>query len=912
MKKLHYSLFMLLLVWSLHGVTERLSVASDGSQGSLKSENFQIMGLMSEDGRFVVFSSDADNLVPDDTNGVTDVFMRDRLTGTTSRISVSSVGQQANAWSGHACISADGMVIAFCSAADNLVAGDINGRFDVFVHHRVSGQTERVSLSSSGNEGNDGSYDPSLSHDGRYVAFLSLASNLVDDDLNGEVDAFWHDCQTGITQRASVADDGSEGNQFTSNGMISYDGNLVVFRSLSDNLVPGDSNTAWDVFVRDIGAGQTYRVSVASDGTQHTDTLNNNGCLMGTISKDNRYAVFSIKPDGLVAGDVNGYGDVYLHDRSTGQTSLVSVATDGSQGNGESKVLNISYDGRFILFSSKATNFSAQDGNPDSDLYVRDRIQGTTELVSLSHGTSAGGEAQLVKANMGASWGHVDSAGEVAFFSDSDNLIADDSNGVSDLFINDRLALVETEPVSGIDIEWAESGGEVLLDFGHAVSARGVVWAVHNAPTLADHFSTDGSGTGGFSSHVSGLVQTTTYFLRAYATNDFGVAYGPLVRFTTLDGRPDVLTRPVAEVSSSAALLRGEIVSEGGMNLTGRGLCWSSSPNPTIMDSHQYVSGILGRYEHRLEGLSPSQTWYVRAFAENSYGLAYGDTVSFTTRNGGPIVRSLAVTDVECHGAWASGEIVDAGSAEVIRRGFCLSLSALPTLADRVVTIKASARLFEGEIANLSPGRQYFLRAYATNRYGTAYGEDIVFTTPAETTEYTVRFNVMTGGSLNGPTLQTVPRGGSCLGVKAEPGEGFFFLEWQESVNGQRRADNPLLVSNVVSDMNWTARLGGILLKLDTLVDRAWVLKRAFPRVICSLSGYNGERPLLCQLWRVREGDSQALLLREENGASLAGREWVYIDDQALLGHRYRYWLRVVDSSGNILGSSAAAELLLQ
>src|SRR5947209_1614213 len=262
----------LLLLTALGGrsagaqTTVRVSVASDGTEGN----DVSLGSALSADGRFVAFDSAATDLVAGDTNGVSDVFVHDRQTGTTERVSVASDGAQGNGSSGLVtfafppALSADGRFVAFVSFATNLVASDTNGATDVFVHDRQTGTTERVSVASDGTEGNAASAGATLSADGRFVAFHSAATNLVAGDTNGTNDVFVHDRQTGTTERVSV-------NGFSAGPALSADGRFVAFHSTATNLVAGDTNGATDVFVHDRQTGTTERVSVASDGTQGND-----------------------------------------------------------------------------------------------------------------------------------------------------------------------------------------------------------------------------------------------------------------------------------------------------------------------------------------------------------------------------------------------------------------------------------------------------------------------------------------------------------------------------------------------------------------------------------------------------------------------------------------------------------------
>jgi len=222
----------------------------------------------------VAFRSGATNLVGGDTNAANDIFVHDRATGATTRVSVDSAGVEANGYSNTLSISADGRHVAFQSNASNLVASDTNARPDIFVHDRSTGVTERVSVDSAGVEAGSNSYNPSISADGRYVAFTSWASNLVASDTNGTYDVFVHDRTTGATTRASVDETGLvEGNGWSKNPSISADGRFVAFGSLSSNLVTRDLNRTDDIFVHDRD-GQLCRGRVPTImGTNGADNI---------------------------------------------------------------------------------------------------------------------------------------------------------------------------------------------------------------------------------------------------------------------------------------------------------------------------------------------------------------------------------------------------------------------------------------------------------------------------------------------------------------------------------------------------------------------------------------------------------------------------------------------------------------
>jgi len=410
------------------GDTWRVSVASDGTQANGNSYGMSVsaISLVSADGRFVAFESDATNLVAGDTNGKRDIFVHDRQTGATTRVSVASNGAQADGTSYDPYISANGRYVAFHSDATNLVAGDTNGVSDAFVHDRQTGTTERVSVATGGAEGNGLSIEPSLSADGRYVAFMSAATNLVAGDTNGKRDIFVRDRQTGTTTRVSVSTGGAQANGTPLRPAISADGRYVAFDSDAANLVAGDSNGAYDIFVHDRQTGTTERVSVATGGAQA-----NGGSTQPSISADGRYVVFYTSADNMVPGDSNGQWDVILRDRQTSTTELISVGLNGQPGNGLSSAPSISADGRYVAFFSSASDLVAGDTNNTQDIFVRDRQAGTTERVSV-----AGDGAQ---ANGWSSYPSISADGRfVVFGSDATNLVAGDSNGKRDIFVHER------------------------------------------------------------------------------------------------------------------------------------------------------------------------------------------------------------------------------------------------------------------------------------------------------------------------------------------------------------------------------------------------------------------------------------------------------------------------------------------
>jgi Tol biopolymer transport system component len=357
--------------------TARMSVSGRGSQ----ARGFSYGAGISASGRFVGFTSSARNLVRGDTNLSSDVFVRDRLARTTGRVSVSAAGGQATGESDglRAGITPDGRFVVFMSLAGNLIPGDTNHAWDVFVRDRRSATTERVSVSTGGGQvGNEGSGGFSISVDGRFVVFQSASPSLVNGDTNGALDVFVRDRVEQTTQRVSVALKGAEANGESLSAQISADGRFVVFTSSASNLVSGDTNGIEDVFVRDLVEGATERVSVARAGAQ-----TNEGSEVAAISAAGRFVAFASYASNLVARDTNDARDVFVRDRSAGTTERISMSSAERQGDKDSFSATISADGRFVAFASKASTLVARDTNRATDVFVRDRARGTTTLVSV-------------------------------------------------------------------------------------------------------------------------------------------------------------------------------------------------------------------------------------------------------------------------------------------------------------------------------------------------------------------------------------------------------------------------------------------------------------------------------------------------------------------------------------------------
>ena len=394
---------------------------------------------ISADGRYVSFYSESTDLVTNDTNEADDVFVRDTVSNTTTRISVSSSGEEGNGDSTYSSISADGRYIVFSSRASNLVDGDTNGQSDVFLRDTQENTTTRVSVSSSGEEGNSyiwGDNTPSISADGRYIAFESYASNLVDGDTNEAGDVFVRDTVSNTTIRVSVNSSGEEGNQSSRSHAISADGRYVVFSSYASNLVDGDTNEADDVFVRDTVSNTTTRISVSSSGEE-----GNGDSTYSSISADGRYIVFSSRASNLVDGDTNGQSDVFLRDTQENTTTRVSVSSSGEEGNSDmpgDSTPSISADGRYVVFPSNSSNLVENDTNGFNDIFLRDTQTNITKrLTSDSLGRQGNSESFNSTISSDGNF--------IAFESVASNLVDGDTNdAISDMFIVSRQEVIPT------------------------------------------------------------------------------------------------------------------------------------------------------------------------------------------------------------------------------------------------------------------------------------------------------------------------------------------------------------------------------------------------------------------------------------------------------------------------------------
>ncbi|MDP2260745.1 MAG: FG-GAP-like repeat-containing protein, partial [Caulobacter sp.] len=506
------------------GGTSRVSVDEVGAEADGSSDGAQF----SPDGTKMLFHSDASNLVAGDTNGSTDVFIKDLLTGAVTRISTDALGGEGNFFSWQAKFSPDGTKVLFISWASDLVAGDTNGVGDVFIKDLVTGDITRVNTDALGGEANSQTYGASFSPDGTKVVFATSASNLVAGDTNGTTDVFIKDLTTGAVTRISTNAADGQSNAHSLNPVFSPDGTKVAFLSSSSDLVAGDTNSVYDIFIKDLTTGAIERVSLDSLGGQA-----NGGSNEIVFSPDGARIAFSSSASNLVAGDTNGDQDIFIKDLISGAVTLVSADELGRLAHGDSYNPVFSPDGTRIMFHSNAGNLTPGDNSENDDIFIKDLVTG--EVTRISRTLAGGSTTQDSSAAVFSPDGT-----RVAFTSYDGAIIDGDTNGVEDVFIVDAIFgppelaglaasvtfgenLVNSAPqlldaaVDFTDADGDFDGGTLVVSGLLAEDTVGV----RNEGTDPGEISIDGMGQifyggvsigfAGFGSGVAGLDLTVTF-----------------------------------------------------------------------------------------------------------------------------------------------------------------------------------------------------------------------------------------------------------------------------------------------------------------------------------------------------------------------------------------------------------------
>jgi hypothetical protein len=416
------------------GDTFRASVSSAAVQANNDSGD----SSLSANGRYVAFASIASNLAPGDTNGASDVFVRDLVAGTTVRASVATSGAQGNAESFEPQISGDGKFVVFTSRATNLVSGDTNGVTDIFVRDLVAGTTTRVDKPMTTDpETNFGSFAPAINADGRYIAYASSANNIYPSDTNAGSDIFVYDRTTATTQLVSVSTSGAPSLVAEESNIpaISGDGRYVTFQTDATNFDAGDTNANMDIYVRDRVENTTTRISQPTGGGAADENSTD-----AVISSDGQVVAYQSRSSNLVAGDTNGDLDVFVTNRVTGATERANVTSAGAQTTGSASNAAINSDGSYIAFESSASDLVNGDTNGVRDVFVRNRLTSKTTRESISW---QGYQVLVASADPS-----LDGDGQlVGFHSYAPDLVSGDTNTRADVFVHELGVADRTAPV---------------------------------------------------------------------------------------------------------------------------------------------------------------------------------------------------------------------------------------------------------------------------------------------------------------------------------------------------------------------------------------------------------------------------------------------------------------------------------
>jgi hypothetical protein len=299
-----------------------------------------------------------------------------------------------------------------------------------------------------------------------------------------------------------------------------------------------------------------------------------------------------------------------------------------------------------------------------------------------------------------------------------------------DLDFVPTVPVLSTRPLDNVLATSARSGGIISTSGGMPITEKGVVWSITQNPTITDSKTIDGSGTVNFISALTGLTPSTIYYVRAYATNSVGTAYGNEVLFiTTNTSIPTIATANLTVLTDINAVSGGAIYYDGGVAVSERGVVWSTNQNPTITDPKTNDGVGTGNYTSAITGLTAGTTYYVRAYATNSVGTAYGNQITFTTRSV-PTLTTSNVINITATTASSGGNISQDGGSAVTERGVVWSTTVDPTITNSKTIDGTGTGAFTSSITGLTANTTYYLRAYATNAIGTAYGNQITFVTP--------------------------------------------------------------------------------------------------------------------------------------------------------------------------------------
>ncbi|MTD43068.1 hypothetical protein GKE82_01790 [Conexibacter sp. W3-3-2] len=434
------------LVGVAHGaVVQPRTLQISTQSGGVPANGSSAEPFLSTTGRVIAFTTTSTGIVPgDELNGpIADVVVLDGVSGERRLVSATPDGTGADGASTDPAMSRDGQRVVFTSDATNLVPGDGNGASDVFVRDGI-GRVLPVSVTPSGTLGNRASRNADISADGRYVVFESDASDLVNGDSNGQTDVFVRDLLTGQTERVSVSTDGEQARFRSSTPAISANGRVVSFESAANTLVDEDTNRQADVFVRDLVRRETSRVSVSTNGRQQNRAVTAPFRMVSDLDATGRLVVFDSEASNLVPNDINRRSDVFVRDRREETTRLVSSSSSSVQGNNDSVSPVITPSGRHVAFQSFATNLARDGDGVGADIFVRDLRTFTTTIASVAND---GGRRQPELTGQLLQRPTITNDGEtVGFVSTATNLVPGVPDALADVFVR-RLVPARTSSV---------------------------------------------------------------------------------------------------------------------------------------------------------------------------------------------------------------------------------------------------------------------------------------------------------------------------------------------------------------------------------------------------------------------------------------------------------------------------------
>lgn len=504
----------------------RLYLISKNTGGAIGNDQ-SYQPDVSSDGRYVTFASDATNLVSNDSNGWADIFVYDRQENTFEIVSLQSDGDASNNNSYEPAISGDGRWVVFCSFANNLVGGDDNNRPDTFLYDRENNQIRRLSDAPNGDDGNGNSCGEStINSNGQIVVFISDATNLVISDTNNVRDVFIYNRNDDTVKRIT-AENGQQGAASSDAPSISDDGRYIAFQSDAANFVNGDDNNQKDIFVYDRSENDMERVSQRQDGTD-----NPVGSFYPAISGDGRFVVFQSGDSNLVADDNNGKTDVFLHVRDGNAIERISLESDGGQANDDSTQASISTDGRYVTFTSAATDLDDNRLVNITNIFVRDRNSNSTVSVSYTSDDNPG--------NRNSDTPQISGNGRyIVFASAATNLLPEDTNDRADVYLWDKDALPPADPTFTLTPSVGRAGtiftAQITAfqpNFSVAISVNG-----QNVGTL----STDANGNATFGLNSSN-ANDGRYYVRVFdGTNDRTIPFVVASNAPLVGGTPPVI-----------------------------------------------------------------------------------------------------------------------------------------------------------------------------------------------------------------------------------------------------------------------------------------------------------------------------------------------------------------------------------